>query len=189
MRPATVVVFLAVLLAAAPWAGGASPIAYAGTWVSSVNQLTDGWSGLVVKVKKKKKKHQGGEQGEHSCPPDYVVLKEPNKYGSYCEPKGGLPATPQAEEKCKFPGEVGTPPNCSCPAGTEFLGYKGCVPFKTAQYCSDNNQPGDRLINKDELAPFADKCKSQYKGTPSCATFSTEGLGQYRCSCYYKIYQ
>ena len=101
MRPATVVVFLAVLLAAATWAGGASPTAYAGTWVSSVSRLTDGSSGLVVKVKKEKKKHQGGEQGEHSCPPDYVVLKEPNKYGSYCQPKEGLPATPPAEEKCK----------------------------------------------------------------------------------------
>lgn len=28
---------------------------------------------------------------------------------------------------CKF-GMVGTPPNCDCPAGTNFQGYKGCLP-------------------------------------------------------------
>jgi hypothetical protein len=32
--------------------------------------------------------------GGASCPPGHVVLAEPNKYGSCCEPKEGLPATP-----------------------------------------------------------------------------------------------
>ncbi len=33
------------------------------------------------------------------------------------------------EESCKF-GMVGTPPNnCECPTGTEFAGYKGCIPI------------------------------------------------------------
>jgi hypothetical protein len=33
-----------------------------------------------------------GSQGERSCPPGYVVLKEKNKYGAFCEPKEGFPA-------------------------------------------------------------------------------------------------
>src|SRR4051794_3968449 len=36
-------------------------------------------------------KHKGS-QGERSCPPGYVVLDKPNKYGAFCEPKGGFPA-------------------------------------------------------------------------------------------------
>jgi len=69
-----------------------------------------------------------GDQGERSCPPGYVVLKEKNKYGAFCEPREGLPPPAQAEaEKCQF-GMIGTPPNdCACPAGTDFQGYKGCV--------------------------------------------------------------
>ena len=44
--------------------------------------------------KKHKKKDEGtqgekgdGTQGERSCPPGYVVLDKPNKYGAFCEPK------------------------------------------------------------------------------------------------------
>jgi len=63
-----------------------------------------------------------------NCEPGFVRLEKPNKYGACCEAREGLPPTKAAEpQKCKFPGEVGTPPNCSCPTGTEFLGYKGCV--------------------------------------------------------------
>ena len=62
------------------------------------------------------------------CEPGFVVLDKPNQYGACCEAREGLPPPKTAEpEKCKFPGEVGTPPNCSCPPGTEFMGYKGCV--------------------------------------------------------------
>jgi hypothetical protein len=32
---------------------------------------------------------------------------------------------PDEPKKCKFPGEVR--PDCHCPKGTEFMGYKGCV--------------------------------------------------------------
>jgi hypothetical protein len=39
------------------------------------------WSDLFVQIKKKKNK--GDTQGEHSCPPGYVVLDKPNKYGAY----------------------------------------------------------------------------------------------------------
>ena len=58
------------------------------------------------------------------------VLEKPNIYGACCQATAEplTPKTAPAEkEKCKFPGEVGEPPNCKCPDGTEFLGYKGCV--------------------------------------------------------------
>jgi hypothetical protein len=45
------------------------------------------------------------------CEPGLVVLDKPNKYGACCEAREGLPPPKTAEpEKCKFPGEVGTPP-------------------------------------------------------------------------------
>jgi hypothetical protein len=159
--------------------------------ISAAKPPAETWSDLLVQIKKNKNKDDNKcARKKVSCPAGYVVLDKPNKYGACCEPKEGLPPTPsqQEAEKCKFPGQVGTPPNCTCPDGTEFLGFKGCVKFTTKQYCSDNNQAGDRLLNKDELLPFRDKCKSQYYGTASCATFSTEGLGQYRCCCYYRNY-
>lgn len=79
--------------------------------------------------KPKKKKTGNKCQGEISCPAGYVVLDKPNKYGACCEPKDASPdkQPAPAAEKCKFPGQVGTPPDCSCPPGTEFRGYKGCV--------------------------------------------------------------
>ena len=40
-------------------------------------------------------------------------------------------------------------------------------------------------FDKNGLTPFSSKCKGQFSGTPSCATFSTEGNGNYRCFCYY----
>ncbi|KUM27579.1 hypothetical protein AU467_16955 [Mesorhizobium loti] len=41
--------------------------------------------------KKKKKDVDVGSEGERSCPPGYVVLREKNKYGAFCEPKEGFP--------------------------------------------------------------------------------------------------
>ena len=62
-----------------------------------------------------------------NCEAGFVKLEKPNKYGACCEAREGLPPPKQQEaEKCKFPGEVGAP-NCHCPKGTTFLGYKGCV--------------------------------------------------------------
>ena len=60
-----------------------------------------------------------------ACPPGYVVLEKKNKYGAFCEPKEGFPEKPK-EVWCQFPGQVGD--DCHCPEGTEFLGYKGCIP-------------------------------------------------------------
>jgi len=63
-----------------------------------------------------------------NCEAGLVKLEKPNKYGACCEAREGLPAPKQQEAaKCKFPGEI-DPPNCRCPPGTTFIGYKGCVP-------------------------------------------------------------
>ena len=79
-----------------------------------------------------------------NCEAGFVKLEKPNKYGACCEAREGLPPPkPQQADKCQFPGEVGTPPNCTCPPGTEFMGYKGCLPKKAeppakkgGSYCS-----------------------------------------------------
>jgi hypothetical protein len=105
----------------------------------------------------KKKKTGNICAGEVSCPAGYVVLDKPNKYGACCEPvdaskSAPKPAPAPAAEKCKFPGEVGTPPNCHCPADTEFYGYQGCMktccgtPSKDPKYskvyvqCAENSK-------------------------------------------------
>lgn len=60
---------------------------------------------------KKKKNKETGSQGERSCGPSYVVLKEKNKYGSFCE------ATEAVKPNCA-PGTVLNDEQCNCPAGT-----------------------------------------------------------------------
>jgi hypothetical protein len=86
---------------------------------------------------KKKKKGDQATPGERSCPPGYVVLDKANRYGNFCEPREGFPTkTDQAKTdgtqgsqkwtKCEN-GTVGTPPNCTCPFGSEFFGAKGCM--------------------------------------------------------------
>ena len=77
-----------------------------------------------------------GTQGERSCPPGYVVLDKPNRYGAFCEPKEGLPETPEEKLACQFPGQVGD--DCHCPPGTEFAGYKGCIVVRM-KYCRKRN--------------------------------------------------
>lgn len=138
--------------------------------------------------KKKKKKNKNSER---ACPPGYVVLEEKNKYDAFCEPKEGLPPPkPSEAEKCKFPGEVGTPPNCSCPTGTEFMGYKGCLPKK-----ADPVGPSPKKVVNEcytfpfvkgeqaHQAPFVDKCRDVYKGTIQCdGTFES---GKVKCCCTY----
>ena len=125
------------------------------------------------------------------CEPGMVVLAKPNKYGACCEAREGLPPPKQQEaEKCKFPGEVGTPPNCSCPPGTEFMGYRGCLPKK-----ADPVGPSPKKVINEcytfpfvkgeqaHQAPFADKCRNVYKGQLKCdGTFESARL---KCCCTY----
>ena len=67
------------------------------------------------------------------CEPGMFVLEKPNIYGACCQ-AGAEPlkhnTKPDEPKTCQFPGEVGTPPNCTCPDGTEFMGYRGCLPKK-----------------------------------------------------------
>ncbi|HZP07738.1 hypothetical protein [Methyloceanibacter sp.] len=67
----------------------------------------------------------------------------------------------------------------------------GCVGEKNAKE-APKETPKDTPIkdfcenmDKNGLAPFNTKCRGQFSGQPSCATFSTEGNGDYRCCCYY----
>ncbi len=134
--------------------------------------------------KPKKKKNKGKKTGnicagkDVSCPAGYVVLDKPNKYGACCEPKEGLPKS--EAEKCKFPGEVGTPPNCHCPENTEFVGYKGCVtigfrcvvkywevgPAQDLTY--DYTGIGDEIKVRGELSKEMDLRKYHAKGPVTC---------------------
>jgi len=99
MRPAIVVVFLAVLLAVATWASGFPPAAYAGAWVSGVSHLADGQSDLVVKIKKKKNQDGGDTQSKQvqywCC---YAVSSEGKPFGPYC----GYPGRKKAEAEKVF---------------------------------------------------------------------------------------
>jgi hypothetical protein len=131
---------------------------------------------------KLKKKAGNKCEGEISCPAGYVVLDKPNKYGACCEPKEGLPA-PASTEKCKFPGEVGTPPNCRCPDGTEFSGYKGCVKVEMKKKCvvyptSGFTQDERNRLDK-EWAQIRDNCPKN-AGPAGCIGAT--------CCCEYKVY-
>ena len=99
---------------------------------------------LVVKVKKDKKDDDDDDEKpkkekkaknckKERCEPGMFVLDKPNIYGACCQATAAplTPKTAPAEtEKCQFPGEIGEPPNCKCPDGTEFMGYRGCLPKK-----------------------------------------------------------
>ncbi|MDG4884457.1 hypothetical protein [Mesorhizobium sp. WSM4884] len=63
--------------------------------------------------KKKKKDVDIGNEGERSCPPGYVVLKEKNKYGAFCEPKEGFPA--QADQGGAVPAPAALQNVCCKP--------------------------------------------------------------------------
>jgi hypothetical protein len=145
-------------------------------------------------TKKNKKKIENEPEngasgdGERACPPGYVVLKEKNKYGAFCEPKEGFPEqAPAQAEKCQFPGEVGTPPNCTCPEGTDFQGYKGCVKVTVVRLC----QVFPRSFTNTEYQTlehnFLLECVSKYKSKKggSCTTNTGQGTYADTCCCEY----
>ena len=128
-----------------------------------------------------------------NCEAGFVKLEKPNKYGACCEAREGLPPPKQQEaEKCKFPGEVGTPPNCECPPGTEFMGYRGCLPKKAADPVGPSPKkvinecytfPFTREDPQAYQAPFTEKCRDVYKGKIQCdGTFAS---GKLKCCCTY----
>ena len=101
------------------------------------------------------------------CEPGMVVLEKPNRYGACCEAREGLPTPQSAEpEKCKFPGEVGTPPNCECPKDTVFLGYKGCVNCvsRCNEACGKAYEAADSCI----ATKGADACENERSAYMNC---------------------
>ena len=53
---------------------------------------------------------------ERACPPGYVVLEKPNKYGAYCEPVGQTQPLPPPQPQPE-----------SCPDGQVFYPNQGCL--------------------------------------------------------------
>ena len=92
------------------------------------------------------------------CEPGMFVLDKPNIYGACCQ-AGAEPlkhkTAPAEKEKCKFPGEVGEPPNCKCPDDTEFMGYKGCVKKVEQKVCCTGVYPNGVSTGKSCGAPEA----------------------------------
>ena len=90
----------------------------------------------------------------------------------------------------QIPGQVGAPPNCTCPPGTEFMGYKGCL----AKQADPVGPSPKKVVNEcytfpfikgeqAHQAPFTDKCRDVYKGTIQCdGTFES---GKVTCCCKY----
>ena len=122
-----------------------------------------------------------------NCEAGFVKLEKPNKYGACCEAREGLPPAKQQEgEKCKFPGEVGTPPNCKCPDGTDFQGYKGCVKLNAGRICQKFERTiGSSQYQHDE-AKFLKECVSKYKSKKPGTCETNVGPGNFdTCCCDY----
>jgi hypothetical protein len=153
---------------------------------------------LVVKVKKDKdddddddekpkkdnkpKKDQKPKNCKKArCEPGMFVLEKPNIYGACCQ-AGSEPlkhnTKPDEPKKCQFPGEV--PPDCNCPPGTEFMGYKGCVAVKMqplpppaqGKYCSED-------LSEEAHKAFKAGCK----GFPLCKSPNTQPPFIWECCC------
>ena len=111
-----------------------------------------------------------------NCEAGFVKLEKPNKYGACCEAREGLPPPKQQEAaKCKFPGQI-NPPNCDCPPGTEFMGYRGCLTVAKKQqgYCQ-TFAPSHQGI-------FEQTCSNQKGGFTNCGIITAN---QYQCCCNY----
>ncbi len=96
MRPAIVVVFFAVLLAAAAWVGGASPLAHAAVWGTTVgsDSPSELVSGLVVQIKKKK---EGGSQ-KWCC---RAIFADGSKGGETCPGSSSSMSKAEIEKQMK----------------------------------------------------------------------------------------
>ncbi|TJV51492.1 MAG: hypothetical protein E5Y01_14650 [Mesorhizobium sp.] len=108
------------------------------------------------KGKKKKKDVDVGSEGERSCPPGYVVLKEKNKYGAFCEPKEGFPAQEPAPET----------------KAANTTGYKCDVDAEPPAFHVQYTMSPSQVANKGEAqALFAQHLKDNHyiaKGPVSC---------------------
>ena len=143
---------------------------------------------------KPKKKSKPFTCKKAKCDPGETKLDKPNIYGACCQ-VGAAPLTPKTTpdapvpEKCKFPGEVGTPPNCKCPegdahSGYEFLGYKGCVRFTYATAC------GTGPITPQSETAWTKREESECKAKTGVVSFtcSYPGPGEKKCCCKRKVF-
>ena len=125
----------------------------------------------------KGKGESAGNPGERSCPPGYVVLDKPNKYGAFCEPQEGFPESkPQQAKSCGF-GMSGSPPNCNCNFG-EFLGYRGCP-------------SSQHIYPSMEAAAFSQKefvASCEGAGGKSVCKKVSKPEGPFECTCYALTY-
>jgi hypothetical protein len=87
-------------------------------------------------------------------------------------------------------GEVGTPPNCTCPSGTEFMGYKGCLKSRPSWYCFSRTDPGSTHADvvkgstKGEAQAVANHCRSLFSGN-LCLGNGTDFAVSLEVSCLY----
>jgi hypothetical protein len=133
--------------------------------------------------KPKKNKATGNKcAGDNDCGAGYTDLETPNKYGACCEAAEASKTAPQEAEKCKFPGEIGTPPNCQCPDGTEFRGYKGCLKYKQATWCEK------AYVASVMNSILSEKCREEYShGSPEC--HKSDDPLYLECCCHYRDFQ
>ena len=110
-----------------------------------------------------------------NCEAGFVKLEKPNKYGACCEAREGLPPPQQQEaEKCKFPGEVGTPPNCSCPPGTVLAER----PRSPSERCVKVNSSPPIPLERTKKIP----CPEGQIGTPPFNCRCPPGLAGPECN-------
>ncbi len=123
------------------------------------------------------------------CDPGEVKLDKPNIYGACCQATAA-PLTPKTEkEKCKFPGELGEPPNCFCPEGTEFLGYKGCVRVHYGTTCGTGYISGPEAAFKTEQEWTANARKDcDWREGVISFTCSYPAPDKKRCCCETKTF-
>ncbi|MGH6734632.1 MAG: hypothetical protein ACRECX_00925 [Methyloceanibacter sp.] len=153
------------------------------------------------KDQENKKKTGNICEGEIACPPGYMVLDKPNKYGACCE---------LVEQKATCPADrpVGTPPNC-CPEGTQFNkgacypptcspGWEGvppdCTPPTPVGPTPKKSCPDGSKVDATKPCPGEQHCTTC--GGPGCLQNGTpcpfggvttcrpiEGKTYYNCCC------
>jgi hypothetical protein len=118
-------------------------------------------------------------EGEIACPPGYVVLDKPNKYGACCEPKEGFPTTTPAPAPTDAVPEDASSPEptnadygkCKIPEQKSFVG-RGCLKGHDST-----------ALPEYKAAEYTTTCKGK-SGIPLCGPVPSRG-GQFECWCYF----
>jgi hypothetical protein len=154
---------LALILVTSPHPASSAPLS------ETFGVETTGQS-LLLKIKKHKNKPLNCKKAK--CGPGEIKLSTPSVYGACCQAAGTeVPQAKPAGQACKF-GQIGTYPDCECPKGTEFAGYKGCVP-KLTQLCR-------QMVGVNaNISSF--KAAVSCKGNASCNPIGGDGDKQLCC--------